>query len=103
MENNIEGLDDDPDQDSIEEELDKMDEKVGKAPVKSKSAKAQPQEEEAPIPDTFAAYHQEEQTAIVNNLTGDVISKGFKDQGVAMAFADLFNKLEKISIATGAQ
>lgn len=100
----MEGLDEDPDQDSIEDEFDKMDEKVGvPAPAKKRGAKVQPQAEEAPIPDTYAAFYQEEQTAIVNNLTGELISKGFKDQSVAMAFAELFNKLEKISIATGAQ
>ena len=96
----------DDNQDDIEEELEKMDEKVSKTPSKAKKqVETQPSEsqDEEPIQDTFSAYHQEEVKAIVNNLTGNVIAKGFKDEGVAMAFAELFNKIEKISLATGAQ
>jgi len=105
MENNTEDFDGDPDE-NIEEELEKMDEKVSK-PSKAKkptdTKESQTEDKEAPIKDTFSAYHQEEVTAIVNNLTGDVIAKGFKNEGIAMAFAELLNRQEKISLATGAQ
>ena len=96
----------DDNQDDIEEELEKMDEKVSTVAQKAKKAKATPTQqvpEEEPIQDTFSAYHQEEQKAIVNNLTGEVIAKGFNDEGSTMAFAHLCNKMEKISLATGAQ
>jgi len=103
MENDIEDFDED--ENDIEEELEKMDEKVSAQPVKKNRNKMAPTDvpAEEPIQDTYSAYHQEEVKAIVNNLTGEVVAKGFKDEGVAMAFAELFNKLEKISTATGAQ
>ena len=106
MENNTEDFDGDTEE-NIEEELEKMDEKVSKPSSKAKkqteTKESQTEGKEAPIKDTFSAYHQEEVTAIVNNLTGDVIAKDFKNKGIAMAFAELLNRQEKISLATGTQ
>jgi hypothetical protein len=51
----------------------------------------------------YIAMHQPERIFIIDTQTNDVVSEGFKDDGVAMAFAKIMNDQDTVIVGGGFQ
>ena len=96
---NEEDFEEELEDDNLEEEMDKV-----KEAKKVKSTKVEQSEEEV-AEETYEIFVQPERIGIKDSRTGEPITEGFKDgdEGILMALKMIMNKLDKISIASGAQ